>query len=176
MAYKKFLIQQQTFNGTAYTDVGSVVDTQATFKVVCKDMPFKVLPETKDVPKRDWYDEHGDDVYIPTDGLKFKAFDIEVKFLYVGTESAMSEDLKSFISFVNGRTNIPVQQNPTRNVMLKMFDEYTQTGRRGVYVLEVSDELFFYSDVNIEAIAEFKVKFRVTDPVYEVSNNNGVLT
>lgn len=173
MAYKKLLIQQQTFDGTAYTNVGSVVDTYAQFGIACQEFPFKHLPESKDLPKRDWYDENGEDVYMPTDGLKYKAYDIEAKFIYKGAEADMAESIRNFTSFIYGFSNIPSQgQSPTRNVFLKVYDEYTQTGRRGIYVQEVSDEMYYYNDSSIEAIATFKVKFRVTDPVTNVSYNS----
>jgi len=177
-SYKKFLIQQQTFNGTTYANIGDVVDTYTKFGVVCQEMPFKYLPETKDLPKRDWYDEDGEDVYIPTDGMKFKAYDVEAKFLYVGTESNMASKLKAFKDFICGKKNIVsgVTVSTTHNVMLKIYDEYTRTGRRGVYVQSVSNDLFFFNDVSIDAIAQFKVKFRVTDPVYEVTYSGGALT
>ena len=54
--------------------------------------------------------------------------------------------------------------------MLVIYDEYTRTGRRGVYVLSVDNELYFFDDANIDAIASFKVKFRVTDPVTEIDS------
>lgn len=173
-SYKKFLIQQQTFNGTTYSDIGDVVDTYTEFGVVCQEMPFKHLPETKDLPKRDWYDENGDDVYMPTDGLKFKAYDVEAKFLYVGNESNMATKLKAFTNFICGRTNIVdgstiSSASATKNVLLKIYDKYTKTGRRGVYVQSVSNDLFFFNDVSIDAIAQFNVKFMVTDPVTDIT-------
>lgn len=159
---KRLLIQQQTFNGSAYTNVGSVVDTYAAYGIVCQEFPFKHLPESKDLPKRDWYDEDGEDVYFPTDGLKFKAYDLEAKFLYEGSASNMHTNLKSFIEFINGR-------NSGGSPCLAIYDQYTQTGRRGVYVESVDNTLYFYNDVNISAITQFKVKFRVTDPVTNIT-------
>lgn len=161
MTYKKFLIQQETASGSA---VGSVVNTYTEFGVVCQEIPFKHLPESKDLAKRDWYDEHGEDAYVPVDGLKFKAYDVEATFLYVGTELRMSGDLKNFIAFIYGK-------NSGGSPILRIYDEYTQTGRRGVYVQSHSNDLFFFNDVSIEAIAKFKVKFRVTDPVTNISLN-----
>ena len=160
MEYKKLLIQQQTYDGTNYTDVGSAVDTQETFNVVCQEFPFKHLPETKDLAKRDWYDEHGEDVYIPTDGLKYKAYDLEVKFLYVGTQEDMQAELKSFIEFIYGR-------NTEGSPLLAIYDDYTKTGRRGIYVLNVDNELIAYDDVNEDVVGQFKVKFHVTDPIFD---------
>lgn len=162
MQYKKLLIQQQTYNGVNYINVGSVIDTQAQFNVVCQEFPFKYLPESKELAKRDWYDEHGEDVYVPTDGLKFKAYDMEVKFLYVGTQNAMSSDLDGFVSFIYGR-------NQGGAPMLAIYDEYTKTGRRGVYVTDVSNDLIVYDDVNTDVVGVFKVKFRVTDPITNIT-------
>ena len=179
--YKKFLVQQQTYNGSVYNNVGNVVDTNTRWHVVCQEMPFKHLPEAKELPKRNWNDEHGEDVFIPSDGIKFEAYDVEAKFLYCGTKENIASDLKGFLEFLYGRINIvnnavvPVT-NSVKNVMLKMYDEYTGTGRRGVYVQSVDDELFFFNDTSIDAIAQLKVKFRVTDPVYNVTNNNGSLS
>lgn len=164
MTYKKFLIQQQTYNGSQYTNVGSVIDTQVEFNVVCQEFPFKYLPETKDLPKRDWVDEHGEEVYIGSNGLKMSAYDVEAKFLYVGTEQNMAADLKRFISFLYGR-------NTGGAPYLSIYDEYTEIGRRGVYVQNVDDELYFFNDTSVEAIAQLKVKFRVTDPVTDIVLN-----
>lgn len=171
--YKKFFIQQQTYNGITYTSVGDNVDTFSKFNVVCQEMPFKYLPETKDLPKRDWHDEDGEDVYVPADGQKFKAYDTEAKFLYVGTEQNMASDLKSFIDFVCGRTNvvsgsIVSTSSSTKNVLLKVYDQYTQIEAKGLYVLSVDNNLFLYNNSDAEAIAQFGVKFRVTDPIASI--------
>ena len=159
--YKKFLIQQQLYNGSTYTNVGSVVDTQTAFNVVCREFPFKHLPESKELAKRDWFDENGEDVYIPTDGLTFKAYDVVADFLYVGEKESMSQDLISFINFIYGK-------NTNGSPFMSVYDEYTQTGRRGVYVKSVGNDLLSYTDNSSGVIASFKVTFRVTDPVTSV--------
>jgi len=173
--YKKFIIQQYTTNGSSETNVGNAVDTQATYGIVCKECPFKVLPEPKELPKRDWYDEHGDDVYLPSDGLKFKAYDLEVTFLYVGAgadkESDMRTKIGNFINFLYGR-------NDGGSPLLKIYDEYTLTGRKGVVCIGVDNDMLVYDDANDNVIGEFSVKFRVNNPVYSVqyNKNNGTLT
>ena len=161
MSYKKLLIQQQKFDGSAYINVGSVIDTQKEYHVVCQEFPFKMMPETKELAKREWYDEHGDDVFIPSDGLKFKAYDLEVKFIYVGTEDTMQGNIGNFIRFLYGL-------NYGGSPLLAVYDEYTKTGRRGIYVEGVDNDLFAYDDANVHVVAVFKVKFRVTDPVTEI--------
>jgi hypothetical protein len=162
MKYKKLLIQQQKFDGSVYINVGSVIDTQAAFHVACQEFPFKMMPETKELPKREWYDEHGDDVYVPTDGLKMKAYDLEVTFLYVGNRANMGSDLKGFIKFIYGRNNGGAP-------MLAIYDEFTGIGKRGCYVTGVNNDLYVYDDANEHVVSKFKVKFRVTDPVTDIT-------
>ena len=157
MEYKKLYIQQQTYNGSIYTDVGPLVETQESYNVVCKEFPFKVLPEAKEPASRDWHDENGEDVFIPTGGLKFKAYDLDVTFMYVGSQANVSEELTNFINFIYGR-------NTGGSSLLAVFDEYTMTGRRGIYVKSVDDDFLLYDDVNPEVVGEFKVKFKVTEP------------
>jgi hypothetical protein len=160
--YKKFLIRQQTYNGTTYTNIGTVVDTQESFSVVCQECPFKKLPKSKELATRNWHDENGDDVYFPTDGLKFEAYDMDVTFLYVGTESSMSSNLCGFIDFLYGRNN-------GGSPCLAIYDEYTKTGRQGVYVKEVDNTMLYYNDISAGVIAAFKVKFSVSDPVTDIT-------
>lgn len=184
MTYKKLLIQQQTFDGSTYTNVGSVKDTYVSFGVVCQEFPFKHLPETKDIPKHDWFDEDGEDAYIPKSGLKFKAYDLEAKFLYsknlvsiwkyevaamhtsddypTYASKQMASDIKAFIDFICGK-------DADGKPLLAIYDEYTRTGRQGVYVVSVDSDLYFYDDVNNNVIAQFKIKFRVTDPVTDIT-------
>lgn len=167
--YKKLLIQQQIKNGANYVNVGNVVDTYAAFKVVCQEFPFKVLPKTRDLAKRTWNDEHGDDEYVSPEGLFFDAYDIEVKFLYAGAEQDLPSDVTNFINFICGR-------NENGAPLLAIYDEYTLIGRRDVRVQEVENELYFYNEYEIDAIASFKVKFKVNDPVTNVILNvNGVV-
>lgn len=168
MNYKKFLIQQQTYSGSQYTNVGQVVDTQEKFRVACQEFPFKKQPEIKEPPKRDWFDEDGDDVYIPTDGVKFKAYDLEATFIYVGSKSTIREDISNFIDFLYGRKDSDGNKM-TGGVMLSIYDEYTETGRRGVITINMNNTLYRNADYDPDAIATFKVKFRVTDPVTDIT-------
>lgn len=165
MDYKKLLIQQQTVSGSTYTNVGQAVDTQTAFHVVCQEFPFIRLPEAKDVAVYDWPDENGEDMYLPS-VIKHKAYDLDATFLYVGTQANMNTELNAFIDFLFGR-------NTNGSPLLAVYDEYTQTGRRGVYVKSVDNELFVYDTANAEVVGQFKVKFRISDPVHEIVKQNG---
>lgn len=166
--YKRFLIQQQSYDGSQYTNIGNVVDTKVAFRIVCQNFPFKKLPEIKDLPKRDWYDENGDDVYIPTDGYKFKAYNVEATFLYYGTESTIRTDISRFIDFIYGRID---SSGNSRNggIMLAVYDEHTHIGKRGVFVENIDNTMYWDVSFDPDAVATFKVKFRVTDPVTDIT-------
>jgi hypothetical protein len=77
----------------------------------------------------------------------------------------MQSDLKGFIEFLYGK-------NSGGAPVLAVYDEYTKTGRRGITVLEVDNELLAYDDQNSEVIGQFKVKFRVADPVTRMTYSN----
>lgn len=166
--YKKFLVKQQSYNGTSYTDVSSVIDIYGTYGIVCQEFPFKYLPETKELAKRDWPDESGEDTFFPTDGLKFNAYDLEAKFIYSGDQKTMQSKILSFIKFITCKDKDGAQ-------CISVYDEYTGMGSRGVYVKEIPNELYDYSDISLNAIAVFKVKFRITDPITRVDNNLNVI-
>lgn len=65
------------------TENAPVKDSLVHFGIVCTEFPFKPGGETKDLPKRDWPDEDGEDTYIP-DKLLLKAYDLEAEMCYKG--------------------------------------------------------------------------------------------
>lgn len=156
--YKRFFIQQQRRVGSSYQNVGSTVDTYETYHVVCQESAFKHLPEAKELPSTQWYDEDGDDVYVPPEGTKIDAYDLEITFLYVGTEESMSSDIKQFIEFMYGR-------NEGGSSEFCYYDEYTGTGRQCCYTKSVEDELFIYNNSDTDALAKFTMVIRVNDPI-----------
>ena len=42
-------------------------------------------------------------------------------------------------------------------------------GKRGCYVTDVNNDLYVYDDANEHVVSKFKVKFRVTDPVTDIT-------
>lgn len=175
MEIKKTYIQQLSFDGKSYTK-GVVVDLLSTFNIACSEFPFKLLPETKDLPTRDWAGEDGRDVYIPKK-IPMKNYDIEVVFLYKGTEDKIHKDVADFVNFVYGRDKNSVGGR------LAIYDEHTKIGRKDVRVLSVDNDVYSCDDSDPDAIATFKVKFSVEDPITNVvpqfgklpSGGNGVV-
>ena len=158
-AYKTY-IQQLSFDGMTYTK-GSVVDLLQTFNIVAQEFPFKRNPKSKKMPTRDWAGEDGLDVYVPK-VLPADSYDIEVEFLYVGTELTIRTDLSNFINFLFGRNADAVGSR------LAIYNEYTGLGRKDVVVSEIDDDVFYVTDSDPDAVAKFKMKFTIYDPTTDV--------
>ena len=166
MAVHKLYIQQTNFDGIDYTK-GTPIDTLETYSVVCREFPFKLYPESKDVTTKDMKGLHGVDVYIPSYN-RIKDYEMEVQFLYLGTHANMRTDIDAFLKFINGM-NGGVDESAV-GARLAIYDQYTQIGRKDLRV--VSTEFGGYWDMpdyDTDAIADFKVKFHVYDPVTDVT-------
>lgn len=175
MEIKKAYIQQLSFDGKSYTK-GVVVDLLSAFNIACSEFPFKLLPEPKDLPIRDWAGEDGRDVYIPKN-IPMKNYDIEVEFLYKGTEDKIHKDVADFINFIYGRNDGAIGGR------LAIYDDYTKIGRKDVHVISIDNDVYSCDNYDPDAIATFKVKFSVEDPITNVvpqfgklpSGGNGVV-
>ena len=166
MAIYKTYIQQLSYDGTDYTK-GSVVDLLTAYKIICQDFPFKKNPKPKDLPTRDWAGEDGLDVYVP-DKIPMKSYDIDVTFLYVGTEQSIRTDISNFLDFICGRIKAD-NSDTVKSGRLAIYNEYVGMGRKDVVVNEIDNEIYYVTDCDPDAVAKFKVKFTVYDPTTDVT-------
>ena len=176
MSVPNTYIQQIKFDGNTYSK-GSVVDIKETFGIFCREFPFMKNPRSKALPTRDWPDEDGLDVYVP-DTLPIKHYDIDVVFLYVGTEDNIGDNISNFIDFIYGRKK-GNDGDTVQSALLAVYNEYVGMGRKDIVVSEVENEIFYISDNDPDAIAQFKVKFTVYDPttiVSPVKDSSGKVT
>lgn len=134
-----------------------VKDLVAEWSMVCADFPFELYPETKDLPKRDWADQDGEDTFIP-DVLPLKAYDIEAELCYTGKMDTAYTKINSFLNYLIGEDG--------NGVDLKIYNPHTKIGRKNLYFSGTSD-YEYHSDGNGDVVL-FKVKFRVSDPKTEV--------
>lgn len=155
---------------------GNVVNSFTEWGIVCCKVPFKVGGKAKEVAKRDWHDEHGEDSYIPSK-LMFEAYDAEFELAYKGKElssnpfnlSLAFEHIDAFKKWISG--------NDTENgsgADLKIYSPFSCIGRQGCYLSQISDEEPHVqvvgesgNDYN-ENVVTFKVTFRVTDPITNI--------
>lgn len=135
-----------------------VYDTKSQWGIVCKEFPFVLFDRTKELPSKSWPDEDGEDVFFP-ESLRIEAYDIEVEFAYKGDIGSANTKIMSFINYLTG--------NSDNGTSLKVYDAFTQIGRRGIYVKSVGNNMFVRREDEGDVIV-FNVEFRVTDPATEI--------
>ncbi len=136
-------------------DGSDVVETIDDYGLYCMDIPFAVATGAKELTKRDWHDEDGEDVYMPKDGLRLSAYDIDVKFGYRGGRFGANDSINAFLDFV-------------RRGMLKMYCDYTRIGRRHVVFSKLSDKATLVRDIDEGDLLVITATFRVCDPVTNI--------
>lgn len=166
----RLYIQQMLYDGETYTRL-NMFDTYSKWLVVCSAFPFKLLPDAKDYVTRDWKDGDGEDVYVPST-VRNKSYDIDAEFIYVGGDADMRQNIERFIQFIYGKNSGLSQQGQwthPESGRLCIYDEYTRTGRKDVVVKSVDVDAYLTEDTDPDAVATFKVKFTVYDPVTDVT-------
>ena len=153
---------------------GAVVNTFTQWGIACMKVPFDIGAKTKDLPKRNWYDEHGDDTYIPSK-MMFEAYDTEFELACVVTGSAwnLSPALSKIDAFRKWLTGNDTDGGS--GAELSIYSPYSTIGRQGCYLLDFSNEdpvvQLSQSSGNVykENVVTFKVKFRITDPITNIT-------
>lgn len=166
----RLYIEQIAFDGATYTR-GTVVDTYASWGIVCSKSPYK-YGDAKDVATRNWLDEHGEDVYIPAD-VKYKKFDAEFTFLCNGTEENVKYNIRQFHRFLTGKSWKRKQGGSDVTVngagaRLVIYDAYNGMGWKDVRFKTFSTDGLVMDNADDEVVLEFKVVFEVNDPYSEV--------
>ena len=147
--YKPFYIQKLTD--------GAPVKDSTEWGIWIKKVPFKVLLDAKDIPSRKWFDQHGDDEYVPST-IFYEAYEIDCEFVYKGVYESANAQIKSFMSYLSN------------GGMFKFYDRYTKIGRTNVrYVKGDEDPEVFYRREGNDDIVSFKVTLKVNDPVTDIT-------
>lgn len=152
MAYTdRFYIQKS--NGSY-----PVKETISDFDIYLKDIPFKPSSEVKELYSNDWFDEDGDDEYIPSE-LKLAAHTIDVEFAYKGDKNTAYTKIKPFLDYLTGRDGTGSE--------FKFVCTYNGYGRQKVRFKGMSDDAELVRQDNFDILI-FKVTFKVNDPVHNV--------
>lgn len=156
MDYYKIYLQKEV-------DEAEVKETIADFGMYCMEDPFVLYSEAKDVTKRSWYDEDGDDEYIPENGLYVQSYENSVKFGFKGDEFGANEKLRSFLDYLCSG-------------MMKMYCEFNKVGRQHVRFKSVKQTL--YRDEKDGDLLVVTITFKFNDPVTDIKpssdSKNGV--
>nr|DAV38583.1 MAG TPA: hypothetical protein [Caudoviricetes sp.] len=136
-------------------DGAKVIDTQKEWGIVCKDFPFKVFGDAKDLPSRSWPDKNGDDEFIPAT-IPVKSYEIDVEFAYKGDMNTANEKLILFFEYITGKNG--------DGSSLRVYDTYTKIGKQKVRYVSCSEDLFVRNTDEGDVVT-FTVRFKVNDPV-----------
>ena len=128
------------------------------FNIKVKHVPYSPMAKIKNVVVQSWKDEDGDDVWLPRrsassgsgyePAIAHEAVDYKVKFVIFGDVEKMNsnEVIHRMVNAIEGR-------------WLKVWDEYTQMGFDGVYLVDVDDDPTFKR--RSYDYVEFTLTFRV---------------
>ena len=159
-----------------YDDVFGVFDR---FHLRIKHAPYSLFSKNKNVVVQSWKDEIGDDVWLPQkQGTQYgtyvpaitqDAVEYKPTFVYFANNQELDDLANSyiydFIQAINGR-------------WLKIWDEYTQIGYTGVYLLDVDDDPKFKrrNIDHVEITFTFKINgTSINEPFFEESDALGLL-
>ena len=134
-------------------------DSNTKWGIVCKELPFKLIGDAKDVVSRSWPDQHGDDEYLP-DVLPIKAYDMTVEFAYKGAPGTANTKIKEFLHYLTGMDNSGVE--------FSVYDTYTKIGRQKIRFMSYEPTSIYRREGDLDVIV-FKVKLKINDPVTDIT-------
>lgn len=155
MAIEKIYIQKITDSDTE----PDIMETGSDFGFYGMEIPFMMQAEAKEPSKNDWKDEDGDDEYIPQDGLRMQAFEIEIKLGYKGAKDTANAKLAALLKYLTGKDGCGAR--------MKIYSTYTKIGYNDVRFVSINDdaELVRDNDGDILIVA---ITLKVNDPVTKV--------
>lgn len=164
--WRNFYLQKMGVDGSS--NPYPVYESVLQWGIWCKDIPFKLYEGVKEPANRKWYDEHGDDEFIPSDGLRMEAYTMEIEF-----------GCKLMSGVSDGTTTMPTVTDVKEKVSafleylrtsgaMKMYSSYTGIGRQQVRLDSVNDNGKWKNE-NGQQFLIFKVKLKVNDPITNVT-------
>lgn len=161
-----FYLQRMNTNNTSYP----VKESVGEWKVWCKDITFKIFEKVKAPAKRTWYDEHGDDEYMPQEGLYIEAYTMKVEF------SCKSQDIydeqKRLIRTAREEVRLKVKAFLTylrESGMMNMYSTHTGIGRQNVRLESVGNDSIWKQGDDGWWFLIFDATFKVNDPVTDIT-------
>ena len=154
--WRNFFLQRmgKDGNGNAYP----VCESVATWGIWCKNIPFKLFDRVKAPAKRTWYDEHGDDEYIPKEGLYLEAYTMKVEFgcKKMSSVNDVRQNVGQFLAYLQSSGH------------MKLYSSHTRIGRQDVRLDSVSDNATWKTDAEGEFLI-FEVTLNVADPKTDIT-------
>lgn len=123
------------------------------------ELPFKMSEGVKEPENNEWSDEDGDDEYLPEDGLKMKAFEVDMKLGYKGAKGTANSKLQKLLDYLTGKDG-----SGTR---MKIYSSYTKIGYNEVRFKSISDDAELVRDDDGDILV-IKITLKVNDPVTKI--------
>jgi len=155
MAIEKLYIQKITNSDTE----SETKETGSDFGFYGMEIPFMMQAEAKEPSRNDWKDEDGDDEYIPQNGLRIQAFEIEIKLGYKGSKDTANAKLEAFLKYLTGRDG--------SGARMKIYSTYTKIGYNEVRFVSISDDAELVRDTDGDILI-VTITLKVNDPVTKV--------
>lgn len=137
-----------------------VKDSVRDFGMYCKDVPFTMFGEAKDVVSDNFTDEDGEDEYIPS-VLPMKAYTMEVTFAFKGNRDSANKALRSFVEYLTGR------DKNSEGAEFDMYSTYTEIGRQKCRFVSISNDADLVREDGYDILFP-KITFKVNDPVTDI--------
>lgn len=133
----------------------TIHETKELWNIACKEFPYEIMGEAKDIPKIDWVDSDGVEVYLPKEGgLPLKEQSVEIEFVCCSDDAR--KDINAFSKFITGRDS--------SGVKLGIYDSYTGLSGIDVVYQRFKPDIYWRREKTKE-IVTFKVEFLFTKPM-----------
>lgn len=137
---------------------GAEVINSSNYGCYVTSSPYIPVPtKVKNISSQSWFDENGDDEYIP-DNLYYEAVEAELSFVYKGTVSSAKTQILNFINYLRGG-------------VFSFYDQFTHIGRQNVRLVDFSDNAVMRRETpsSENCVVEFSVLIKINDPVTDIT-------
>lgn len=141
-----------------------VKDSVRDFGMYCKDVPFTMFGEAKELVSDNFTDEDGEDEYIPS-VLPMKSYTMEVTFAFKGDRDSANKALRNFVSYLTGR------DSNSEGAEFDMYSTYTEIGRQKCRFVSLSNDAELVREDGYDILFP-KITFKVNDPVTDIKLEN----
>lgn len=139
MSYKGIKIKLQD---------GSLFQDTREWGCYVTESPFIPVPRrVKNIETQSWWDEDGDDEFIP-EVLHYEPVEAIISFVYKGEISSALADIRAFI-------------NHLRSAPFTLYDEYHQTTYQRCRLIEYSDDATLTYLTPTHCLAKFSIVVKI---------------
>lgn len=146
------------YKGILFQRDGEPVYNSSKWGCYVTDSPYIPTPrKAKNITSQSWFDEHGDDEYIPST-IYYEPIEATLSFVYRGSVADAKTQITAFITYLQAG-------------YFKFYDEFYKVGKQQVRVISVPDDVQFkYDDINKgTGAATFSIEVKINDPVTDIT-------